>query len=487
MRHETAARAEPPGSDEITAPTRAVASGDRLKDRYDVIAHIGSGGMADVFHAWDELFCRDVAIKVLKLARINEAMKKRVLREARASCAVDHPHMLRVTDMGFVGEAPFLVTDLLRGTSLGEALRRAPDGRLEWRQAVRWLLPAMDALHAAHEVGVIHRDIKPENLFLHRRGETDVLMVLDLGIVKFTDLDGKSSRWTQSGVILGTAAYMAPEQANGGAVDRRSDVYSMGVTLYRLLSGQHLFPPATHANVIEMMAHHIWEPPPRLLDPALPPALVEAVYTAVAKRPEQRHPSMRAFSAALSACLDAAPRAVTARRVATSVGLVGLGAALALAVSRFTLPDVAGPEAAPAARVSQADGALIIVANDEPGELCVPPDLPNETTAGACEPGPITPRGHERRSRPSDAFERANEAIHRCVRVHGDPDVRVLPVRVVVRGDGSVAAVDIVGDSGASFLAICVHDRLAELRFAPGRPGTLEHIYRFSTTKERPR
>lgn len=491
-------------SDELTAPIESVRVGDLIKQRYEVLEHIGCGGMADVFRGWDELFCRDVAIKVLKRERISDAMCKRVLREARACCAVDHPHMVRVTDIGVVHDAPFLVMDLLRGVSLAEMLRRSPEGRLEWRQAISLLLPVMEALHLAHEAGVVHRDLKPENLFLHRRGDTDVLMVLDLGLVKFTDADGTAGpRWTQTGLILGTAAYMSPEQANSGAIDRRSDVYSLGVTLYRVLTGQHLFTCATGDGPIVAMTCHLYEAPPRL-GPTFPPALVTAVAAALVKDPAGRHASMDVFARALRACLDGAPRGGGAgrwQRVSPSIGRigqVGIGAILALAVQQVVAPDAAGVASASPADVA-ADGAH----DDDVLDLCVPP-LPSPL-GGADEPdacefvhegdvaaGPENSAA--RRSRRSasvgaqpveppvaspDPFPGAAGEIRRCVRDHGDPDAEALTVRVTLRADGGVAAAGIRGEDAASFLTRCVRERLLRLRFESG-PTSREHTYHFN-------
>jgi len=486
MRYASCASAV--NSDAVTS-IHTVLPGHCLKDRYEVLTHIGSGGMADVFHAWDQLFHRDVAIKVLKLERIDEAMKKRVLREARASCAVDHPHMLRVTDMGFVGEAPFLVSDLLRGNSLADELRRAPGGRLEWRRVVRWLLPAMEALHRAHEAGLIHRDIKPENLFLHRRGDSDVLMVLDLGFVKFTDDAGKGLRWTRTGVIVGTAMYMSPEQT-GGPIDRRSDVYSMGVTLHRLLSGQHLFPPSTGDGPVSAMTKHIYEPPPRLREPGLPPALVEAVLKAVAKDPEQRHPTMARFAAVLSACLDEQPRWTTARRILHGMSHVGIGAVAALVIQRAVTDDVAGGQGTAPTSGAAVEAAPVAAA--EFAELCSPDPLAtslDEAVADEPVPAPdppVQPRASQRpRTAPASAgLARAGGAVHRCMQVHGDPDATRLAVRVTVAADGRVASVAIPG--GASFLTDCVREQLAALRLGPGPRRTLEHTYRFSSPEKSP-
>jgi hypothetical protein len=493
-------------SDDITETLCALKPGDRLDNRYDVLEHIGSGGMADVFRGWDDMLCRDVAIKVLKPARISESMKKRVLREARATCAVDHPHMLRVTDMGFVGEAPYLVTDLLRGTSLAEVLRRAQGGRLDWRYAITLLLPAMDALHAAHEACLVHRDIKPENLFLHHRGKEEVLVVLDLGIVKFTESDGSPGpRWTQTGMILGTALYASPEQASSAPVDRRSDVYSMGVTLYRLLTGQHLFPPEPDDGPVSALTRHIFEPPPRLSDRAFPPALVEAVYTSLAKDPAKRHDSMEVFAEALRACLDEVPRASRTAHPAgrgwssmQRVSHLGLGATLAPVIQQAVAPDAAAVLADPPAPVLCARDVPSAV--DEAWDLCLPQD-PDATTPEeySCESGLVedgqerpTPdlRARGRRSpaavamasvvRPIDPLDRASEDVRRCVRDHGDRDTRTLTVHVAVHADGGIGSVRIRGDADESFLAICVRDRLVRLRFDPGAPRALEHTYQFN-------
>ena len=469
--------------------TPAVAPGDRLKDRYDVIGHIGSGGMADVYQGIDNLFLRDVAIKVLKPERVDEVMKRRVLREARATCAVDHPHMLRITDMGFVGEAPFLVSDLLQGHSLAEELHRAPRGRLDWRRVVRLMLPAMAALHEAHEAGLVHRDIKPENLFLHRRQSQEVLTVLDLGIVKHVALDGTPLRWTRTGIILGTALYMAPEQAAGGHVDRRSDVYAMGVTLHRLLSGQHLFPPAQGDGPIPAMTHHIYEPPPRL-GRGFPRALVDAVHTAVAKDPDRRPATMAAFAALLSACLaEDEARATTVERWLQRAGCVGLGAVLGLGPLRLSRDDVshAAPTVPRASLVAPSPPAEL-----PPEDLADPPapappgggETPPATTPAAAAPAtpPVrdatdrAPRT-SRRPRPPDELTRAGAAVRRCMRNHGDLDTHSLRVQVTVGRDGRVVATQFMGPFAASFLGACVRDRLAAIRFAPGAPRVLEHTY----------
>ncbi len=475
-------------SDAITMSRPAVAPRDRLKDRYEVVAHIGSGGMADVYHGIDDLLLRDVAIKVLKPERVDEIMKRRVLREARATCAVDHPHMLRITDMGIAGEAPFLVSDLLHGHSLAEELRQAPLGRLDWRRVVRWMLPAMEALHRAHEAGLVHRDIKPENLFIHHRNGEEVLIVLDLGLVKHVALDGTPSRWTRSGIILGTALYMSPEQGNAGHIDRRTDVYAMGVTLYRLISGQHLFPSPTGHGPIAAITKHLFEPPPRLAGREFPPTLVAALHTAVAKDPDQRHASMAEFAALLAACLTAEEtRAAAAKRLRHHAGVVALGAALTFLAMQALRAGAPAPvtEDPPA---STDDATTSPARRDEPS---APPPDPFERDALASSPAPLddeppaatapprTPQVTRRRRGPSDDLSRADDAVQQCMHTHGS-DTRSLTVQVAVDGDGRAASTTFVGPYAASFLGRCVRDRIAELRFAPGPPRTLEHTYRFT-------
>ena len=491
-------------SDEITQEFAAIKVGDLIKQRYEVLEHIGAGGMGDVYRGWDEQFCRDVAIKVLKRERINDSMRKRVLREARATCAVDHPHMVRVTDMGVVHDAPFLVMDLLRGVSLAEKLRRAPEGRLDWRWVVSMMLPVMEALHTAHEAGVVHRDLKPENLFVHHRSGAEVLIVLDLGLVKFADADGTPPpRWTQTGQILGTAAYMSPEQANSGTIDRRSDIYSLGVTLYRVLTGQHLFPCATGDGPIVAMTCHLFEEPPRL-GPEFPDCLAQAVARALVKDPQGRHDTMEAFAGALRACLAGVTRPERKRRrvwpALARVGDLAIGATLVLVIQQFAAPDAAAGVNAPPGtsppRIAEVEAAGDVC---EPSELSEPVDLGVES---ACElvPGPelrvppaVAVGRSGRRSTPSaavvaeaappvevaDPFLEATGGIHRCVRDHGDRDIRALTVRLKLRSDGSVASGGIRGDNDASMLGNCVQDRLLRLRFDPGPPADLEYTYRF--------
>ncbi|MBL9101141.1 MAG: serine/threonine protein kinase [Myxococcales bacterium] len=479
-----------PDSDEVTSTIHAFRVGECLRERYQILAHIGSGGMADVFHAWDELFHRDVAVKVLKLRRVNEAMKQRVLREARATCAVDHPHLLRITDMGFAGEAPYLVADMLRGHSLAEELRLAPGGRIAWRRAIELLLPPMAALHAAHEAGLVHRDLKPENLFLHhRRDGSEVPMVLDFGIVKHVDVEGKGQRWTQSGMILGTAAYMAPEQACGDPITPRSDVYSMGVTLYRLISGEHLFPLSTGGNAIEAMTRHIYEPPPRLVARGLPRALVEAVYDAVAKQPARRHPSMAAFAAVLAACLTetSAPKPAPRIHPWTYCGAAVVSALVAERLWIGPVERACGVELPPTVAVDEAARPDERSA-DELGEgdaYCEEawPEEPPEQVCSSVETELADARSAEPAARarrpPFSRLPNAAGAVRRCLRTYGDPEAARLKVRVVLRADGRVAAASIPGDPDSPLLADCVGRALAGLRFDPAGPSAHEHIYRF--------
>jgi serine/threonine-protein kinase len=295
-------------SKQLRARTAALVPGQVLGGRYRVGERIGGGGMADVFRGRDEWLCVDVAIKVLKPQRVSEDMCARLLQEGRAAAVIDHPHLLRVYNVGVEAGVLYLVMELLHGHTLAELLRMVPGGRLAWRRVLELMLPALDAIDRAHRLGFVHRDLKPDNLFVRRREGREELVVLDLGIVRTVAPERKgrgSPATTEVGQILGTPAYMAPEQANGDTVDLRADVYAVGVTLFRAVSGEFPFVDHTAEPGIAQMARHLFATPRSLadLDPSLPPALVDAVAQALAKSPADRQPSVRALADELRACV----------------------------------------------------------------------------------------------------------------------------------------------------------------------------------------
>ncbi len=220
-------------------------AGTPLGDRYRVGAKIGVGGIGIVHAAVDEVTGRAVAIKILRGAAAGaEGAFQRFEREARATLVVHHPNVVQVSDVGTSADGlPYYVMEQLRGRSLGSAVRAG--GRLPASRVVRIALQVASALVAAHAAGVIHRDIKPDNVFLCDTDlADDVVKLLDFGVAKVVD----KTDLTMEGSIVGTLAYMAPEQARGDAVDGRADLYALGACMYLALTGEKPFaeksPPA---------------------------------------------------------------------------------------------------------------------------------------------------------------------------------------------------------------------------------------------------
>src|ERR671929_992882 len=223
-----------------------------LPARYRVVRHLASGGMAAVWEAHDELLDRDVAVKILAphLGQ-DERGRRRFQREARAAAGLSsHPHVVTIYDVGEHDGRAFMVMELMRGGTVGERLKA---GRaIADDTALRWLHEAAGALDAAHEAGVVHRDIKPGNLLLD---EHDRLAIADFGIARVAMED----QLTATGQVLGTAAYLSPEQALGKAATPASDRYALAVVAYELLTGSKPFPaehPAAQARA------HVEDPPP---------------------------------------------------------------------------------------------------------------------------------------------------------------------------------------------------------------------------------
>jgi eukaryotic-like serine/threonine-protein kinase len=267
---------EPPGS----------VDGRRLGGRYRMGALLATGGMGEVWAARDLLLDRPVAVKVLGGALAGDGRAaERLRREARAAARLDHPSIARMLDLGEQEGRPYLVMELLEGESLAGRIGRA--GPMAPAEAARVVAAAADALEAAHRAGVVHRDVKPGNVFLTSEGE---VKVLDFGIASAA---GESDLTT--GVLLGTAAYLAPERALGRPATPAADVYSLGVVLYELLAGRRPFEAGSDLELA--MAHvHARPAPLALVAPSTPPSLVAACEQALAKDPAARPPSAAAFA-----------------------------------------------------------------------------------------------------------------------------------------------------------------------------------------------
>jgi tetratricopeptide (TPR) repeat protein len=271
----------------------------RTISHYEIVSQIGAGGMGTVYRARDTLLGRPVAIKVLPAeAMKDESRQRRFLQEARAASALNHPNIITVYDVLHEDDVHAIVMELLEGQSLQA---RLDDGPLPPRQAVRIARQIADALAAAHAAGIIHRDLKPANVMFTERG---VAKVLDFGIAKLdpmraTDQDAThTGALTMMGAVVGTAAYMSPEQARGEAVDGRSDIFSLGIVMYEMLSGKSPFAASTITGVLHKL---IYEDPPDLavfsLD--LPAGLAATVERALAKNAGERFQTMDSVAAVL--------------------------------------------------------------------------------------------------------------------------------------------------------------------------------------------
>lgn len=271
--------------------------GEMIDGRYRIVRKLGAGGMADVYLAQDEVLGRRVAIKVL-LPRFadDEQFVERFRREAQAAAGLNHPNIVAVYDRGTVDHTYYIVMEYLQGETLKDLVRRRR--RLAPGEAVGITLELLSAVQFAHEHHVVHRDIKSQNIMLSEAGR---VKVTDFGIARAGD-----SSMTEAGSVLGTAQYLAPEQAKGQMADERSDLYSVGVVLYEMLTGQV---PFRGDSAVSVALKHVNELPPEpiALVPSLPPALNQVVLKALAKNPDRRYNSAAQFSLDLRAVRSGGP------------------------------------------------------------------------------------------------------------------------------------------------------------------------------------
>jgi predicted Ser/Thr protein kinase len=268
----------------------ALSVGTRL-GRYEIVASLGAGGMGEVYRARDTNLARDVALKVLPdMFAFDSDRLARFKREAQVLAALNHPHIASLYGMEEADGRHFLVMELVDGETLAERLRRGP---MTLRDALKTALQIADALEAAHEKRIIHRDLKPANVKIT---PDDQVKVLDFGLAKAMETDREASELansptlsmmaTQSGIILGTAAYMSPEQAKGFAADQRSDVFSFGVVCYEMLTGRQPFQGDTAPELLASVL--VRDPDFTSLPPNLNPRLYDLVRRCLEKAPKRR-------------------------------------------------------------------------------------------------------------------------------------------------------------------------------------------------------
>ena len=307
--------------------------------RYVIEQRIGEGAMADVYRAHDPSIERVLAIKVLKAEfRQDLSLVGRFLREARAAGALSHPNIVTIYDVGEADGFPYIAMELLDGVPLDEHLRET--GRMPLEAVARIGGQVAGALDYAHNLGVIHRDIKPSNIMLSRDGRT--AKILDFGIARMAEADrahaDASAARTQFGQVVGTPRYMSPEQAFGLEIDRRSDLFSLGVVLYELITGQTAFAGTSIATLALQITQRKPEPLNKVL-PECPRGLQHIVDKLLAKQPEKRFASgaevadaLRREHEALNSANDGRRRLPLQMRLTLVMG-AAVGLALLLSIA----------------------------------------------------------------------------------------------------------------------------------------------------------
>lgn len=362
-----------------------VAAGTHV-DGYRIEALLGAGGMGEVYRARDLALDRMVALKMVSrtLAR-DPTFVARFEREARAASAVSHHNVAQIHAYGVWQGRPYFVMEHVRGRSLAEIVRR--DGRRSGSAAIGLIRQAAEGLRAAWECDVIHRDVKPANLMVDASG---TVKVVDFGLARRQSGQSDLSR---TDMVLGTPAYMSPEQALAQGVDFRTDIYSLGATFYYLLTGE---PPFGGETPIAVMMRHVHDPvrPVRELNPLVPGAVAEVIERMLAKDPDQRYGSWDDVIVDLDAVSRSRPSRAApppsaapgpAPRGRPSPALLAAAAVAVVVLAVAVLGPVLAPEPPPAGPEPATDGPSTVAPdapgeqNAEPGGDGRPPSMPRNT------------------------------------------------------------------------------------------------------------
>ncbi len=279
----------------------ALQPGEIIDGKYRIVRLIGEGGMGAVYEGENTRIKRTVAIKVLHAAVAEKTdVVQRFEREAQAAGRIGSEHIVEVLDLGNLpsGER-YMVMEFLAGEDLTSRIKRRR--RLQPQEAIPLVHQVLEGLHAAHQTGIIHRDLKPDNIYIlsNRAGRSDFVKILDFGVSKFSALDNEMSM-TRTGAVMGTPYYMSPEQAKGGNIDQRSDLYAIGVVLYQAVTGRVPFNASSFNELLFKIALESPEPVEAIV-PDCPPSFVALINKAMARDPAQRFQSAREFQQALSA------------------------------------------------------------------------------------------------------------------------------------------------------------------------------------------
>ena len=272
-------------------------SGELIDGRYQLLRQVATGGMASIYEGFDTRLDRKVAVKIMHphLAQ-DEQFVERFIREAKAAAALSHPNIVAVQDQGWNQSgtpAVFIVMEMVEGHTLREYLHE--QGRLSYRDGIRFLLPVLSALAAAHKQGIVHRDIKPENILVSKEGR---IKIADFGLAKGPLLG--TTMTVESSVILGSVSYLSPEQVQRGVADSRSDVYAVGITAFEIFTGKK---PYDGAEPIQIAYMHVNERVPRVSGVIrdIPAELDDLIYRATAVNPDERPRDAGEFHTLLAA------------------------------------------------------------------------------------------------------------------------------------------------------------------------------------------
>ncbi len=350
---------------------------------FKVLSEVGEGGMGKVYRALDMMLEREVALKVLRpeFARVPDIVE-RFRSEAVALAKLLHPNIAGVYSFARFGDDLFMAMEFVRGSTLERIL--AESGAVDWQKAVPLLCQALDGIEHAHRLGIIHRDIKPANVMLTHDG---VVKVTDFGIARVLG----RARQTQEGRMIGTIEYMSPERIRGLEVDARSDIYSLGIVLYEMLTGTV---PFASDSEYEVMRAQIEDQPraPRELIPAIPEQVQRALLTAVAKNPGERFASAIEMKNALRAGIEEATRIVAVPIAPAREAPPPVPPPVVLAPAPKTPPPAPSPppapQAAPAPAAPQAPKAAPAPAPAPP--RVAPQPLP--VAAAPVRPAPVQTR-----------------------------------------------------------------------------------------------
>jgi eukaryotic-like serine/threonine-protein kinase len=275
--------------------------GDRLGGRYELIEEIAAGGMGRLWRAHHVELDVDVALKVVSTQGATPGSFKRFKREAQAAARLRSPNIVQVLDYGEFDGQPYLAMELLQGEDLAKRLARA--GRLPFDDCTKIIDGLAKGVQLAHDAGIVHRDLKPGNIFLERVGDEEIVKILDFGVAKDLATSADPGSTTAGGVVMGSPAYMSPEQVWAHQVGHRADLWAMGVVAFEMLIGKNPFSDETLAKIFERIVRAPL-PKPSEFEQGLPPELDAFFARALARAPKERIASAKEFAEGFRAAID---------------------------------------------------------------------------------------------------------------------------------------------------------------------------------------